>query len=117
MPSLGAYGEQLASDYLERHGFKVLKLNARVQHLEIDLVASQKDEIILVEVKTRRLPGLVSAIDSLSKAKIKRLKRARLLYAINHKIPLIKVRLDFIAIDLYTLEKKANIKHFISITG
>ena len=50
---LGQEGEQLAADYLKKSGWKILETNYRFRRSEIDLIASKKDLLIFVEVKTR----------------------------------------------------------------
>ncbi len=54
----GRDGEQLASRWLQREGFRILATNWRHGRCEIDIVAREKNTIAFVEVKTRRLgPG------------------------------------------------------------
>ena len=48
----GAAGEQLACQWLERHGFVVLHRNWRHGHDEIDVVARHGRFLVVVEVKT-----------------------------------------------------------------
>lgn len=48
----GAVGEQLACQWLETHGFKVLHRNWRYGHDEIDIVAREGRFLVVVEVKT-----------------------------------------------------------------
>ena len=50
---IGILGESEAAQILERKGFKVLEKNWRMGHLEIDLIAEGKDEIVFAEVKAR----------------------------------------------------------------
>ncbi len=50
---LGIEGEQLAKDYLKKNGWKIRETNYRFRRSEIDLIASKKDLLIFVEVKTR----------------------------------------------------------------
>jgi putative endonuclease len=53
--SLGARGEQLAAEHLERLGLRVLARNYRTRYGELDLVATDPGGavIVFVEVKTR----------------------------------------------------------------
>ena len=65
---LGRWGENLAAQYLQEHGYTILERNVRTPYGEIDLVASQDRTagvgdlagdntgkvIVFVEVKTRR---------------------------------------------------------------
>lgn len=51
---LGQWGENLvASDY-EKRGFTVLERNFRTRYGEIDLIVSKGDDLVFVEVKTRK---------------------------------------------------------------
>lgn len=50
---LGIEGEQLAKDYLKKKGWLILEMNYRYRRSEIDLIASENDLLIFVEVKTR----------------------------------------------------------------
>lgn len=49
----GKFGEQMATRYLEDKGYTILDRNYRRGHLEIDLIAQDKGELVIVEVKTR----------------------------------------------------------------
>ena len=51
---IGAWGEQTARSYLEKHGFEVLFQNVYTEYGEIDLVARKDGRLHMVEVKTRR---------------------------------------------------------------
>jgi putative endonuclease len=50
---LGKRGESIAREYLLSKGYQVLDQNWRWRRKEIDLVARQGVEIVVVEVKTR----------------------------------------------------------------
>ena len=51
---LGNKGENIASDYLKEIGYKILDKNFRTRDGEIDLIAGDDEEIVFIEVKTRR---------------------------------------------------------------
>jgi putative endonuclease len=51
--NLGQKGEDLAADYLEKAGFKILFRNWKWGKHEIDIIAENKDFVVFVEVKTR----------------------------------------------------------------
>ncbi|MBR5913507.1 MAG: YraN family protein [Selenomonadaceae bacterium] len=51
--NLGNAGEIFAANYLESHGYKIIKKNFRVRSAEIDIVAEIDGVIVFVEVKTR----------------------------------------------------------------
>ena len=50
---IGIIGEAEAAKMLEKKGFKVVEHNWRMGHLEIDLIAESKKEVVFAEVKAR----------------------------------------------------------------
>lgn len=50
---LGKEGELIAQKMLEEKGYKILETNWRHDKDEIDIVARDGDELVIVEVKTR----------------------------------------------------------------
>ena len=50
---IGIKGEEEATKMMEKKGFHVVEHNWRMGHLEVDLIAENKKEIVLVEVKAR----------------------------------------------------------------
>ena len=50
---IGAWGESVAANYLEEHGYIVVARNVRTPHGEIDIVAEKDGITSFVEVKTR----------------------------------------------------------------
>lgn len=50
---IGIIGEAEAAKMLEKKGFRILEHNWRMGHLEMDLIAESKKEIVFVEVKAR----------------------------------------------------------------
>lgn len=50
---IGILGEAEAAKMLEEKGFRIVEHNWRMGHLEMDLIAENKKEIVFVEVKAR----------------------------------------------------------------
>ena len=50
---LGKQGEQMAEEYLMRHGYEILHRNWRHSHYEIDIIALKNNILHFVEVKLR----------------------------------------------------------------
>ncbi len=50
---IGRYGEKVACNYLKRKGYRIVAKNRRESHKEIDIIATNKEYIAFVEVKTR----------------------------------------------------------------
>lgn len=50
---LGNYGEKQARRFLRRNGYRIIKKNFVADNNEIDIIASDKETLAFVEVKTR----------------------------------------------------------------
>jgi len=50
---LGKKGEDLAAEYLKEKGFRILERNFRSGKAEIDIIAKDKEFLVVAEVKTR----------------------------------------------------------------
>lgn len=51
--ALGKFGEDAATDYLEKKKYKILCRNFSTKFGELDIIAKYKGDIIFIEVKTR----------------------------------------------------------------
>lgn len=51
---IGDFGEKAAKEYLEEHGYKILKTNFRLKMGEIDIIAKKDGCTVFTEVKTRK---------------------------------------------------------------
>ena len=49
----GIAGEEIAVEFLLKKGYHILEKNWRHQHLEIDIIASIDNTLVVVEVKLR----------------------------------------------------------------
>jgi len=100
--SLGRTGETIAADYLQRAGWTIHARNWRHSSFgELDIIAQDGDEIVFVEVRTRRGP-LQAAIDAALES-ITPQKRARLLelaqtYRAAHDLERTLWRVDVVAV-------------------
>ena len=72
---LGRRGEDVAADYVEAQGMRVVERNWRCREGEIDVVALDGDEVVVVEVKTRSGTGYGHALEAVTPAKLARLRR------------------------------------------
>jgi len=70
---LGAHGERLAERELTRQGMLILERNHRTREGEIDLIASDGDCLVIVEVRTRRGREFGTPEESITPAKKARL--------------------------------------------
>ena len=72
----GKYGEEKAAEYLTQIGYRIIAKNVSCRHGEIDIIASDADEIVFVEVRTRSFGWLMPPEFTVGPEKIKKLKRA-----------------------------------------
>lgn len=72
----GNLAEQMAADFLERKGYKILDKNFRYQKAEIDIIASFNKMIIIIEVKARGSDIFMEPQEAVTKKKIKSLVMA-----------------------------------------
>ena len=72
----GAWGEQVARVYLERHGYVILETNFRTRLGEIDIIAQDGKYTVFAEVKTRKNDRFAAAREHVTSA-----KQARILAA------------------------------------
>lgn len=74
---LGALGERLAHEHLERAGYAVVERNYRTRRGEIDVIAFGRGALVFCEVKTRvggERSGPIGPLDSIGHAKRRRLR-------------------------------------------
>ena len=71
----GGFGERLAVAYLRLRGYRILARNLRTPLAEIDILALQREHLVVVEVKTRH--GRFRD-DGITPAQRRRLARAAL---------------------------------------
>lgn len=70
---LGQWGERQARLHLEAKGYTVIANNFRCRAGEIDIVARQSDELVFIEVKTRRGDAFGKGEESISPTRAERL--------------------------------------------
>ena len=80
----GRKGESVALLYLEQQGYKVIRVNWRYKHLEIDIVARDGDYLVFVEVKTRKDASFGMPYEAVDLVKQRRLVRAAERYLAVH---------------------------------
>jgi len=95
---LGKMGEDLAVDYLEKIGYHIVERNYRTSFGEIDIVCSDHDEMVFVEVKTRRNTNFGWPEEAITRRKKEHIKKAALHYLASVNKPCRSIRFDVVAI-------------------
>ena len=105
----GAIGEDLAVDYLEKKGYRILQRNYRFEHGEIDIVAEGGNVLVFVEVKARRSKEYGEPEDAITPRKRVKIRATADSYLFENTIDDKECRFDVIAIDYQ--QNKTEIRH------
>ena len=98
--SVGKYGEDRASEFLERLGYELLERNWRCNSGEIDIVARDQDCLVFAEVKTRTRVGFGHPFEAITPVKMQRMRQLVGEWCRAHQISSVQVRLDAISVLL-----------------
>lgn len=96
--TLGRRGEDLAADYLSGLGLEIVERNWRCALGEIDIVAREGSETVFVEVKTRAGLGYGHPLESITVAKLARLRRLAGAWCEAHPGAFTGIRIDAVAV-------------------
>jgi len=96
--AVGRYGENVAAAHLVRAGWQVLDRNWRGVGGELDIVALEGTELVVVEVKTRSGDGFGHPAEAVTPRKLARLRRLAGQWLAGHDIHPASVRIDVLAV-------------------
>lgn len=96
--ALGKRGEDIAEQYLTDRGLTVIERNWRCARGEIDLVATDGDVLVFVEVKTRSSTRFGHPLEAITAAKLARLRRLAGAWCEAHPGRWQRIRIDAIAV-------------------
>lgn len=117
---LGQTGERLAQAFLENLGYRFVGRNWHCTQGELDLIMLDGDELVFVEVKTRRGEGSGRAGESVSSKKAARLLGSAEWYIAQHAEHQERVwRCDLVAITMSRSALQPRILHVVNaiVTG
>jgi putative endonuclease len=113
--TIGTLGENIAKNYLEKKGYKILETNYKTKIGEIDIIAQKGKNLVFIEVKT-----ITTKENFLPEDKVNHRKKTKLINLvkfylqekkINFDIPL---QIDVIGIKLGK-DKESEIQHFENV--
>ena len=96
--NLGRRGEQVAVEYLERAGLRILDRNWRCAEGEIDIVAAERQVLVICEVKTRSSTQYGSPLEAITRSKRARLRRLAVRWLVAHGVLFDEVHTDVIGL-------------------
>ena len=82
----GRRGEKIAARYLREHGYKVVERNYRTRFGEIDLVCTQRDKLVFVEVKLKIGDKFGTPEEMITKAKVWQVRRTAENYLVENSL-------------------------------
>ena len=97
---LGATGERLARERLEKDGYRIIDANARTRYGELDLVAIENGYLVGVEVRTKRGVMFGTPEESITPRKAGRLAELIVEYAQTHPGLPDDMRIDVVAVEM-----------------
>ena len=96
----GKEGEKIAAAFLKKNGYRIMEINFRCPIGEIDIVAKEKDDLVFVEVKTRKSIELGYPEQAVGIRKQKKMSQLALWYLQKRKVADTNARFDVVAVTL-----------------
>ena len=99
---VGVFGEGLAAEFLCRRGLVILdrrwRPSGKCVKGELDVVARDGNDLVIVEVKTRRSLAFGSPAEAITVRKMRTLRSLALAWLDEHAIHATNVRFDVVAV-------------------
>lgn len=113
--SRGKKGEDAATEFLRKKGYKILERNFRTQFGEVDLIAREDNVLVFIEVKTRQSTKYGMPEESVTPRKIASIIRTGQYYKLTHPDTPDLIRIDVIAVELVR-NSDVTIRHLKNVT-
>ena len=97
---IGILGEKLAKDFLKKRGYRIIETNYRCPEGEIDIVAKHGDYLVFTEVRAKTSLEFGSPEESITPAKMEKLRAVAYHYQQTHSNLPQLWRIDVVAIEL-----------------
>jgi len=96
--TLGRHGEDLAAEYLQQSGLRVIDRNWRCADGEIDIVAVERYTFVVCEVKTRSGTRYGTPLEAVGRAKQRRLRKLAVRWLSAHGVRFDQIRIDVVGL-------------------
>lgn len=110
-------GEEIASRFLQKHGYKIIDRNFRKGYGEIDIIALYQNVLVFVEVKTRTSQEFGSPLEAIAPWKLRSLIKTVQFYKMTHKNLPEQMRIDAISVMLSPGGEEEKVEHVENISG
>ena len=112
--NMGEIGEIKAADFLKEHKYKIHSVNYHSRFGEIDIIATNSEYIVFVEVKLRKQNSLYSAIEAISFSKQQKIIKTAEIF-LSENILDLQPRFDVIAITTNSKNEILDIEHLENV--
>jgi putative endonuclease len=113
----GAQAEELAAAHLSAQGYTIVARNFRCHLGEIDLIAQRDETLLFVEVRARKSSDFMHPLESLSAAKLARLRRTAEYYLLRNPHPRCNIHFDVICVSPTPRSSSPTIEHVADAFG
>ena len=113
----GLLGEKLARDFLEKKEYHVWQTNYRCPEGEIDIVAEHKGSLVFIEVRTKRGLEFGTPEESITPAKMEKLRAVSAHYIQTHENLPFSWRIDVVAVELDSRDRISRIELIENAVG
>ena len=113
----GKLGEKLAAEFIRKQGYVILQTNYRCPEGEVDIVARQKDCLVFVEVRAKRGREFGSPEESITPAKMEKLRRVAAHYRQTHDDMPDSWRIDVVAVEIDRQDRPLRIELIENAVG
>ena len=96
--ALGLYGERVAARHLRDAGLTIVATNWRCPDGEIDIIARERDVLVICEVKTRTSALFGLPAEAVTRTKAARLQRLAMAWLREHPAGGAEVRFDVVSV-------------------
>jgi len=97
---VGILGEKLARGFLEEKGYLILETNYRCTEGEVDIVSRHDDCLVFTEVRTKTSREFGTPEESITRAKMAKLRAVTARYRQTHDDLPLSWRIDVVAVEL-----------------
>lgn len=115
----GQRGEEIAVKYLQNKGYKVIGRNFRLRNGEIDIIALEDKNkvLVFVEVKTRISSQFGSPLEAITPWKLRSIIRTAQYYKHIHPNLPESLRIDAVSVKLFIDYSIDSVEHVENISG
>ncbi|EGO63128.1 YraN family protein [Acetonema longum] len=112
---LGKAGEQAVSLFLTRKGYAIMERNFRTRWGEIDLIARDKEDLVFVEVKTRRGAAFGTGAEAVIWHKQQKIIKTAQIYLSQKRLDAANLRFDVVEVNVKNNSLEFN--HIVNAFG